>query len=768
MGRIETVRYWRGKHATIPTNNISGRLLFEEDTGDVFLEYLDLSNGNIVRKQLTDNRKFDIKGGTFTGDVYLYRDPVSNMSPATKQYVDTVSGNLNQHTSNGDIHITPQERNTWNNKVDKVPGKGLSTNDFTNGLKDKLNGIADGADNVEYAPIQTTGTAIGKITINGDIYTIYAPNVTSISGNAGSATKLKTARYIDGISFDGTHDVVHYAISNTEGSTKAKTAYIENYHLDVGSQVSIYFENDNTATNPTLNVTSTGASPITYQGQAIPANKLNKGLHTFIYDGDSYELVGSIDTQYNNATHSSAGLMSPEDKTNLDAIKSKVDGIESGANKYVLPKATRTTLGGVIVGDNISLNESTGRIYLTSDDVIHALGYTPTDGAMDADRIRRVIGNFQGATANSDGAAGFVPAPKKASQDYNKYLKGDGTWDDLDIPDFAGATSTTAGTSGSVPAPTPDDVNSVLLGSGDWKDLTEIAFENKISSQYPNVEFVDPGKYNIEYSNSSVYITSKSGNITHQQGKTYALKLIGIQSQTGSTVGYLLFTPNTRNWNLDSSASSSNIAIFWNDYDRETGEVECSYFHKATSSSTPVTDVNDGYVITLNSKQIMKGATATTAGTAGDAPKPEAGDNVKFLRGDGTWQEISTEAPVLMVGATATTNGKAGYVIAPKKTEYLKFLRGDGTWQAIPTLSGSTSSQAGTAGLAPAPSAGSQNYYLQGNGQWTDVFADSLKVTKPTSIQNNYYLRGDNTWQQISGITNARIDQICPDIIIGS
>lgn len=38
--------------------------------------------------------------------------------------------------------------------------------------------------------------------------------------------------------------------------------------------------------------------------------------------------------------------------------KNKLSGIESGANNYTLPKATTLTLGGVIVGDNLSVDSN--------------------------------------------------------------------------------------------------------------------------------------------------------------------------------------------------------------------------------------------------------------------------------------------------------------------------------------------------------------------------------------------------------------------------
>lgn len=74
------------------------------------------------------------------------------------------------------------------------------------------------------------------------------------------------------------------------------------------------------------------------------------------------------DTTYSAATQSAAGLMSASDKK-------KLDGIANSANAYSLPNATSTTLGGVKVGSNITVNS--GTISLTKSNVTSALGYTP-------------------------------------------------------------------------------------------------------------------------------------------------------------------------------------------------------------------------------------------------------------------------------------------------------------------------------------------------------------------------------------------------------
>ena len=48
---------------------------------------------------------------------------------------------------------------------------------------------------------------------------------TAVSGNAGSATKLQTARTIDGVSFNGTANITHYGECTTAAATQAKYLY---------------------------------------------------------------------------------------------------------------------------------------------------------------------------------------------------------------------------------------------------------------------------------------------------------------------------------------------------------------------------------------------------------------------------------------------------------------------------------------------------------------------------------------------------------------
>ena len=62
--------------------------------------------------------------------------------------------------------------------------------------------------------ISTIGDIIAEGTItakNGFIGNLTGNVTGNVSGNAGSANKLKTSRYIDGIAFDGSKNIHHYA-----------------------------------------------------------------------------------------------------------------------------------------------------------------------------------------------------------------------------------------------------------------------------------------------------------------------------------------------------------------------------------------------------------------------------------------------------------------------------------------------------------------------------------------------------------------------------
>jgi hypothetical protein len=140
-----------------------------------------------------------------------------------------------------------------------------------------------------------TGSTIVKRDSSGNF---NAGTITAtLSGNATTATTLATTRTIDGINFNGSTNIVHYGTCSTAAATAAKTVAISGFVLEVGATATVKFSYTNTAENPTLNVNSTGAKPIYYNGAAIVTSYLVANrVYTFVYDGTNYLVVGDIDT----------------------------------------------------------------------------------------------------------------------------------------------------------------------------------------------------------------------------------------------------------------------------------------------------------------------------------------------------------------------------------------------------------------------------------------------------------------------------------------
>ena len=141
-------------------------------------------------------------------------------------------------------------------KVDKISGKGLSTNDFTTDEKNKLAGIATGATKVivDSALNSTSTNAIQnkvvtnmKTNIDDELSNKPSKTGDGASGTwginvTGSATKLTTARSINGTSFDGTGNITTscwgtarniYIIDSNNNSANKSSAVSVNGNADI-------------------------------------------------------------------------------------------------------------------------------------------------------------------------------------------------------------------------------------------------------------------------------------------------------------------------------------------------------------------------------------------------------------------------------------------------------------------------------------------------------------------------------------------------------
>ena len=218
-----------------------------------------------------------------------------------------------------------------------------------------------------------------------------------------------------------------------------------------------------TVNNATLTITQNGTS-----------------AGTFTANSATDATIALTDTTYSNYTGATsladgtAGLV-PAPLAGDETKFLSGNGQWTTVSQYSLPIASANDLGGIKVGNNLTINSTTGVLDATDTTYTH----------------------FTGATASTDGVQGLVPGPLAGDED--KYLKADGTWATVQAgatytagshisidqnneisatySDFVGSDGVNNGVEGLVPAPNFDDVNKYLKGDGTWAEIATPTIE---------------------------------------------------------------------------------------------------------------------------------------------------------------------------------------------------------------------------------------------------------------------------------------------------
>ena len=161
-----------------------------------------------------------------------------------------------------------------------------------------------------------------------------------------------------------TGDTVHnilplYGTCSTAAGTVAKVVSLDNFVLETGSRISVKFTYANSVANPTLNVNSTGAKAIYYNGGTMNSTSeywLAGSIMDFIYDGTHWVMMGvskntdtDTNTTYTIATGDSNGQIKIT-PSNADAYNVGVKGLGAAAYKEVTDS---TSASAISTGTNL-------------------------------------------------------------------------------------------------------------------------------------------------------------------------------------------------------------------------------------------------------------------------------------------------------------------------------------------------------------------------------------------------------------------------------
>jgi hypothetical protein len=266
----------------------------------------------------------------------------------------------------------------------------------------------------------------------------------------------------------------------------------------------------------------------------------------------------------------------------------------------------------------------------------------------------------------------------------------------VDTNPFQGATDLLDGTMGLVPAPLAGDHIKFLKGDGNWELLPPMVGADSLVGGSGGIVPAPVAGDNFKY-------LKGDGTWSTPQDTTYT-------NFTTSTPG-LVPAPG--------SATGR--------YLRDNGT-----WDNPTGATTPFT-----------------GATPSANGTQGLVPAPIIGDEIKFLKGDGTWgtPDGQTYEPF-----TSTSEG----LVPNPGSSSGRVLTDDGNWT---TFAGTTLTVFGVEadGLVPGPLAGDTGKYLKGDGTWSTVpnFTTSVAglVPAPVTSDGTRYLKDDGSWAVPVGTT---------------
>ena len=252
---------------------------------------------------------------------------------------------------------------TYNNATSTTAGL-LSASD-----KSKLDGIAEGA-NAYTLPTAASNTKGGVkvgdgLTISNEVLSnsgvrnvAESNNNGTIAFNINGTTTNINVKGLDSAAYTATTNYatsthVHGNINNSGIVTTSTTIasgdsilITDNSDSSKIKKASITFDGS-TATKA---LTQKGTWE-TFNNYSLPtaATDTKGGIKVGANLSMNGEILNAIDTTYENATTTAAGLMSSADKA-------KLDGIASGANAYSLPTASADTKGGIKIGSNLSMN----------------------------------------------------------------------------------------------------------------------------------------------------------------------------------------------------------------------------------------------------------------------------------------------------------------------------------------------------------------------------------------------------------------------------
>jgi hypothetical protein len=130
------------------------------------------------------------------------------------------------------------------------------------------------------------------------------------------------------------------------------------------------------------------------------------------------------------------------------------------------------------------------------------------------------------------------------------------------------------------------------------------------------------------------------------------------------------------------SAHTTHVSNTNNPHSVTTTQLGLENVDNTSDADKPISTATQSALDGKADDALFTGATDSVDGSSGLVIQPLAGDEGRYLKGDGTWGDPSSGSAVPFTGDSGS-GGSQGLVPAPATGDATKFLKGDGTWDDV-------------------------------------------------------------------------------------
>ena len=740
---------------------------------------------NIIDSSLTSTGTNAVQGKIIYAEIQAVNNRIDNIITDAPEAFDTfkeIADYISSHRDEYDVLVALS-----NNKVDKVEGKGLSTNDYTTAEKNKLAGIAASAEvNQNAFSNIVAGSTTAAASSKTDTFTVKATGAASVSISgkeltigATNTTYATATTAANGLMSKDDKTKLNGVATGAEVNQNAFS------NVKVGSTTAAA-----NAKTDTLTLKASGAASVSISGKEVTIGATNTtyGAVTTAADGlmladDKAKLDGITPgaTSYANATTAVAGLMSTADKTKLDGVAT---GAEVNQNAFANVKVGSTTAAANDKTDTLEIAGSGSVTVSASGKKITVSGTNTT------------YANYAGASASADGTAGLVPPASIANR--NKFLRGDATWQVPTDTTYAAATQSADGLMSSAD-------KTKLDGVATGAEVNQNAFSSvKVGTTTANasaktdtltVKATGAATVSLSGKELSIGATNTTYAVTNTTAAGLAPKLSGGTTCYLRGDGTWVVPPDTTYATATTSAnglmSSTDKAKL--DDVASSAEVNQNAFSnvKVGSTTASADDKTDTLTVkatgaasvSLNGKELTIGATNTTYGAATGSALGLVKTGSNITNSSGTISLTKANVTTALgyappdtntTYAEATTN-TAGLMSASDKTKldgvatgaevnqnaFGKVVAGTTTATASDKVDSLTLKATGAASVSISGKevtiGSTDTTYANYVGATSAAAGTPGLVPSATAANRNKFLRGDATWQVPTNTTYAAV-----------